>query len=384
MIFGNKNVVVAETAPKYGQNSKLTQQLLLTLTVIVGIFVIFDRLGFVQMGFQYNLFGDFFPIIYLFLAFVGVMGVLTNSRIPILIFSLVSFVGLITQGLGLLLIPLEGAELIGSLFFQVLCAGIVVLGFSVSFSSSLISESTDCFQEDSKPCPALEVRDLHKIYDLGEVKIPALRGVNLEIQKGEFVAIMGPSGCGKSTLLNLIGALDKPTAGRIFIDGVDIGDLEDEELAYLRNKKVGFIFQAYNLIARMSVIQNVEIPSFVTTVEPGFRRQRAIDLLTKVGLEDKVYRKPKTLSGGEQQRVAIARALLNSPTILLCDEPTGNLDSKSGAKVMEILTELRRDLGVTIVVVTHDLEIGSQADRIVYLKDGMNAGMKENITIDQM
>ncbi|MFX1254795.1 MAG: ABC transporter ATP-binding protein [Promethearchaeota archaeon] len=384
MIFGNKNVTMTETVPKSGKTSKLTQQLLLTLTLVIGISIIFDRLGLVQMGFQYNPFGDIFPIMYLFLAFIGLMGILTNSRMPILIFTVISFVGLITQALSLPLIPVEGAELVGSSFFQVLCAGIVVLGTSVSFSSNSISQPADCFQEDSKPCPALEVRELHKTYDLGEVKVRALRGVDLEIQKGEFVAIMGPSGCGKSTLLNLIGALDKPTAGQIFIDGVDIGDLEDEELAYLRNKKVGFIFQAYNLIARMSVIQNVEIPSLVTTLDPVLIRKRALDLLTKVGLEDKVSRKPKTLSGGEQQRVAIARALLNRPTILLCDEPTGNLDSKSGAKVMEILNSLRRDLGVTIVVVTHDLEIGSQADRIVYLQDGMNAGMKENITIDQI
>ncbi len=378
---------LSETTPKIGKNSKISEQLLLVLMSIACLFVLFDGLGLVQSGFQYGVlavFSDVFPVFFLFLAFVGLMGILTNSRMPVLVFILVSFVGLVYQGFGLLVIPAGDPALIGSLFFQVLCAAIVIFGANVVLSSELLSESTECFQEDSKPCPALELRDLHKIYDLGEVKIPALRGVNLEVQKGEFVAIMGPSGCGKSTLLNLIGALDKPTAGEIFIDGVNIGDLEDVELAYLRNKKVGFIFQAYNLIARMSVIQNVEIPAFVTTAEPGFRRKRALELLTKVGLEDKAYRKPKTLSGGEQQRVAIARALLNSPTILLCDEPTGNLDSTSGAKVMEILTELRRDLGVTIVVVTHDLEIGSQADRIVYLRDGMNAGMKENITIDQL
>ncbi|MFX1252395.1 MAG: ABC transporter ATP-binding protein [Promethearchaeota archaeon] len=377
----------SKTPPKIGKSAEINERLLLILMPIACLFVFFDGLGLVQSGFQYGILATFrgvFPVLYVLLAFIGLMGVLTNSRIPVLGFIMASFVGLIIQGLGLLVMPAGDPALIGSLFFEVLCAGIVIFGVNVFISAEIVAQSTEHFQESSKSFPALEVRELHKVYDLGEVKIPALRGVNLKVQKGEFVAIMGPSGCGKSTLLNLIGALDKPTAGQIFIDGVDIGDLEDEELAYLRNKKVGFTFQAYNLIARMSVIQNVELPAFVTAVDPGFRRQRALDLLSKVGLEDKVYRKPKTLSGGEQQRVAIARALFNSPTILLCDEPTGNLDSKSGAKVMEIITNLRRDLGVTIVVVTHDLEIGSQADRIFYLKDGMNAGMKENITIDKM
>ncbi|UCE15127.1 MAG: ABC transporter ATP-binding protein [Candidatus Heimdallarchaeota archaeon] len=228
---------------------------------------------------------------------------------------------------------------------------------------------------------AIEIKNLTKTYDLGEVQISALQKFNLEIRRGDFIAIMGPSGSGKSTLLNCLGALDRPTEGEILIDGINISQLDDEGLAWLRNKKVGFIFQSYNLITRSTVGQNVEVPALVTPLDTHRRKKKALRVLDDVGLGDKYYRNPNTLSGGEQQRVAIARALINDPAILLADEPTGNLDSKSGATVMEILQKLNRELHVTLIVVTHDPEVGSLADRIYYLKDGMNAGFKDNIKI---
>ena len=192
---------------------------------------------------------------------------------------------------------------------------------------------------------------------------------------------MGPSGSGKSTLLNCLGALDRATNGKIFIDGVDISQLDNEGLAWLRNRKIGFIFQSYNLISRSLVGQNVEVPALVTSLGAKKREEKAKRLLESVGLGDKYNRYPRTLSGGEQQRVAIARALMNDPSILLADEPTGNLDSKSGTVVMEILQKLNQELGVTAVVVTHDPEVANLTNRIYYLKDGKNAGMKENVSI---
>jgi putative ABC transport system ATP-binding protein len=191
--------------------------------------------------------------------------------------------------------------------------------------------------DETKKIPVVEVIDLHKTYEIpgSGFQVHALRGMEMTIYKGDFVAIMGPSGSGKSTLLNLIGALDKPTSGTVRIDGVDIQKLDDTGLAYLRNKKIGFVFQAYNLVARSTVLQNIEIPALFTDIDAKERKNRAIKLLSEVGIPDKADRKPKMLSGGEQQRVAIARALLNKPSILLCDEPTGNLDSVSGKKCYE-------------------------------------------------
>ncbi|MEM2577255.1 MAG: ABC transporter ATP-binding protein, partial [Candidatus Bathyarchaeia archaeon] len=177
--------------------------------------------------------------------------------------------------------------------------------------------------------PIIEVFNLEKIYSIGSVKVYALKGINLSIKKGEFIAVVGPSGCGKSTLLNLLGALDKPTKGKIIVDGIDITQLTDKQLAKFRNLKVGFIFQSYNLINRSSILKNVELPAIVSGVPAKIRRMKALTLLKLVGLEEKVYRKPMELSGGEQQRVAIARALINDPAIILADEPTGNLDSKT-------------------------------------------------------
>jgi len=216
----------------------------------------------------------------------------------------------------------------------------------------------------------IEVDNVTKKYLLGPNVISALNGISLKIRRGEFVSIMGPSGSGKSTLLNLLGALDKPTSGRVLIDGVDISKLDDEKLAKLRNEKIGFVFQAYNLIARSTVKRNMELPALVKGLSKEERMKRINDLLGVVGLRDKLYRKPKTLSGGEQQRIAIARALINDPEIVLADEPTGNVDSKTGHVIMSFFRNLNKERGTTIVVVTHDPEVAHMTDRIVYIRDG--------------
>ncbi|MBS7658605.1 ABC transporter ATP-binding protein [Candidatus Bathyarchaeota archaeon] len=216
----------------------------------------------------------------------------------------------------------------------------------------------------------IEVFNLEKIYSIGSVKVYALKGINLSIKKGEFIAVVGPSGCGKSTLLNLLGALDKPTKGKIIVDGIDITQLTDKQLAKFRNLKVGFIFQSYNLINRSSVLKNVELPAIVSGVPAKIRRMKALTLLKLVGLEEKVYRKPMELSGGEQQRVAIARALINDPAIILADEPTGNLDSKTGNEIIQLLTKINKERNATIVMVTHNLELANKTDKIIWLKDG--------------
>jgi len=217
---------------------------------------------------------------------------------------------------------------------------------------------------------AAETINLTKIYKSNSVEVYALQNVNLKIRRGEFVAVVGPSGSGKSTLLNLLGVLDKPTSGRVLIDGVDTLTLNSVELAKLRNEKIGFIFQAYNLINRTTVLRNVELPAVVKGVPKEERIRRAKELLELMGLGDKLNRKPLTLSGGEQQRVAIARALINNPTLILGDEPTGNVDSKTGYEIFDLLRKLSREHGATIVVVTHNLELAKLTDRIVYLRDG--------------
>jgi len=218
--------------------------------------------------------------------------------------------------------------------------------------------------------PVIELIDLKKIYYTNGIATPALRGITLKIMDGEFVAIVGPSGSGKSTLLNMIGALDRPTEGRVLIDGIDINKLSDDGLAEIRNKKIGFIFQTYNLLARISVLRNVELPLIVRGIPAQVRRKKALSALEEVGLRDKAFNKPTQLSGGEQQRVAIARALVSDPKILLADEPTGNLDSANAKIIAELFSKLNRK-GRTIVMVTHNMEMASYARRIIYLRDGM-------------
>jgi putative ABC transport system ATP-binding protein len=215
----------------------------------------------------------------------------------------------------------------------------------------------------------VELQEVYKIYTLGVQKVIALNGVSLKVEEGEFIAIMGPSGSGKSTLLNMIGCLDKPTKGRVLIAGNDTSKLNDDELTRLRRDTIGFIFQQYNLIPTLTALENVELPMIFRGLNRNEREKRANELLEKVGLEREINRKPTELSGGQQQRVAIARALANNPTILLCDEPTGNLDTKSGELIMEILTNLNKE-GVTVLVVTHDPAVSEFAQRIVKIRDG--------------
>lgn len=213
------------------------------------------------------------------------------------------------------------------------------------------------------------VENLRKVYRNNGIVTVALDGVSFKIRRGEMVAIVGPSGSGKSTLLNMLGALDRPTEGKVIIDGVDISKLDDDKRAYVRNKKIGFVFQSYNLINRLTALKNVELPLSLRDIPESKRRTLALAVLREVGLDSKAMKKPTQLSGGEQQRVAIARALVTEPSIILADEPTGNLDSKSGGIVVKILKDLTRR-GNTVIVVTHNMEVAREADRIIYLRDG--------------
>ncbi len=217
----------------------------------------------------------------------------------------------------------------------------------------------------------IETQNLKKSYRMGEVDVSALNGVDLRVEAGEFMSIMGPSGSGKTTLLNLIGALDRPTEGKVFIKGTDIAGLNDDELAELRNREIGFVFQFFNLVARMSALKNVEMPMAFAGVSPDERKRRATALLESVGLGERIDHKPTELSGGEQQRVAIARALVNDPSVVLCDEPTGNVDSKTGKEVMEILRKLNKEQQQTFVIVTHDPLVAESVDRIAHMQDGV-------------
>ena len=215
----------------------------------------------------------------------------------------------------------------------------------------------------------VEATELKKTYQLGKVPVEALRGVNLKVERGEFLCILGPSGSGKSTLLNLIGALDKPTSGTLLIDGVDVSKLNDNQLADLR-RKVGFVFQFFNLIPRFAAIDNVELSMSIANISRSERKKHAEDMLETVGLKDRMKHKPAELSGGQQQRVAIARALANNPSFLLLDEPTGNIDSKTAHEVMEIIKKLN-EKGVTIIMVTHDQHLAREAKRTVQMMDGV-------------
>ncbi|MBE7026548.1 MAG: ABC transporter ATP-binding protein [Ruminococcaceae bacterium] len=215
----------------------------------------------------------------------------------------------------------------------------------------------------------IRIEEMYKIYKMGDIEVRALNGVSLHIKQHEFVAIVGPSGSGKSTLMNMIGALDTPTSGKCFIDGQEISQMSDNELALLRNKKLGFIFQQYNLLPRLNAIENVELPLTYAGYSATERRHMAKTALERVGLGDKMHHKPSELSGGQQQRVSIARALSSRPQLILADEPTGALDSKSGIEVMAMLKEIHAE-GKTIVIITHDNNIAKQANRIIRIADG--------------
>ena len=221
----------------------------------------------------------------------------------------------------------------------------------------------------SKKGKAIVAKDLTKVYQMGEVQVHALRGVSLEIKHGEVVAIMGPSGSGKSTLMNIIGCLDRPTAGEYYLDGELVSGLNDDQLAMIRNRKVGFVFQNFNLLSRSSALLNVELPLRYAGLR-AVGHERAAVALEAVGLGDRMDHKPMELSGGQQQRVALARAIINNPAIVMADEPTGNLDSKSGKEIMKLLLELNKKSGTTLIIVTHDPMIAQETERVIRLYDG--------------
>lgn len=222
----------------------------------------------------------------------------------------------------------------------------------------------------------IQIKEMKKIYRIGKIAIHALQGIDLEIKTGEFIAVMGPSGSGKSTLMNIIGALDIPTSGTYMLDRIDVGRLNDNELATIRNKKVGFIFQTFNLLSRANVFGNVELPLIYTKDRIRNKKQRILDAIESVSLTGWIRHRPNELSGGQKQRVAIARALVNNPSIILADEPTGNLDSRTGEEIMEIFQRLKGE-GKTIIIVTHEMDIARHAQKIIYIKDGIISGQED-------
>jgi len=224
----------------------------------------------------------------------------------------------------------------------------------------------------------IEIKNLTKNYVMGELEVPALIDINLQIKKNEYVAIMGPSGSGKSTLMNILGCLDTPTEGKYIFNNLDVSELDDNALSAMRNKEIGFIFQNFNLLPRLNALQNVEMPLIYAGIKKGERKERALEALQRVGLQDRVHHKPGELSGGQRQRVAIARALVSKPGILLADEPTGALDSKTGEEIMALFLELHNE-GNTIILITHEQEIANHAHRTVFIKDGMIHWDKPNV-----
>jgi len=225
----------------------------------------------------------------------------------------------------------------------------------------------------------IQIRNITRVYDMGEEKLYALRGVDLDIEKNEYIAIMGPSGSGKSTLMNIIGCLDTPTSGDYILNGKDVHEMDDDELAAIRNKEIGFVFQTFNLLPRSDSLHNVELPLIYSGVSRAERIKRAEDALTNVGLADRMKHKPNELSGGQRQRVSVARALVNNPSLILADEPTGNLDTKTGEEIMGLFRELN-EKGNTIIIVTHEEDIAKHANRIVKIRDGMiesDSGIKQ-------
>ncbi|MCL5292392.1 MAG: ABC transporter ATP-binding protein [Actinobacteria bacterium] len=217
----------------------------------------------------------------------------------------------------------------------------------------------------------INTKSLHKVYDTGEVKVNALKGIDFEVAEGEMVAVMGPSGCGKTTLLNCLSGIDEPTAGQVIIQGHDLYKMRDKARTDFRGKNMGFIFQFFNLLPVLSVVENVELPMLVTGSWPSEARRKALEVVEMVGLKGEASKRPAELSGGQQQRVAIARALVNEPAIVWCDEPTGNLDSETADEVMSLLTRLNSEKGQTFVLVTHSAEVGARTDRIVHMRDGL-------------
>lgn len=218
--------------------------------------------------------------------------------------------------------------------------------------------------------PVIQLEHIHKTYTMGDVEVHALRGVSLTIREGEFVAIMGASGSGKSTTMNILGCLDRPTRGGYILDGEDVSEMSKDERADIRCKKIGFVFQGFNLLSRTSALENVELPMLYLGVDSAQRHQRAIEALAAVGLAGREQNHPNQLSGGQQQRVAVARSLVNSPALILADEPTGNLDSRTSVEVMEIFQRLNREMGITLVLVTHESDIAQYAQRVIVFKDG--------------
>jgi putative ABC transport system ATP-binding protein len=238
----------------------------------------------------------------------------------------------------------------------------------------MTTETSTSQQPDVAPSSSFDavitLDNVHKTYDLGEVQVHALRGVSLEIRRGEFVAIMGASGSGKSTLMNILGCLDRPSKGHYLLDGTDVSKLSKVELAHIRNRKIGFVFQQFNLLSRTTALENVELPTLYAGIPPEERVERAKQSLERVGLTSRAMHHPSQLSGGQQQRVAIARALVNRPSILLADEPTGNLDSRTSVEIMDILQRLNEDEGLTVVLVTHESDIAAYSQRALEFRDG--------------